>query len=174
MACLGHFKSEREVDEFIYNTAKYDMKMCDASLNQLMKKLHYLPQVKKTSYMITIALPNDYPLGELVDKLKKLKKYSYMEQYFFSIDNFSKSGENLHTHILTEGKLCKPKVILDFSRHFKIEGNFVDVRRKTTKLQYDNALDYIKGNKTDATKVASVVLDDKWREDNNLEKYYEL
>ena len=72
---------ERQLDEMIWLTAQ--RYMTDASLNQLLPKLKYLPQVKKTSYMITIALPNDYGASRLLEKLKALGKYKYMSKYIF-------------------------------------------------------------------------------------------
>ncbi len=161
---------EVALDEMIWATAQGYMS--DASLNQLLPKLKYLPQVKKISYLITIALPNDYDTSMLLEKLKGLKKYKYMEKYYFSIEYFSKNGENMHSHILVPNKIHKTKTIRDFSRWFKIEPNFVDIRSKTTELQYKNALAYVMGEKVSDDKMSYVEQDKEWRKENNLENYY--
>lgn len=160
---------ERALDEMIWMTAREYM--TDASLNQLLPKLKFLPQVKKTSYMITLNLPNEYPVDKLLEKLKGLEKYAYMKKYFFNIEYFSKKGENLHSHIFVPQKIHKTKTIRDFSRWFGIEPNFVDIRQKTTELQYNNALSYIKGEK-EQKKIEYVEKDKEWRKKYNLQDFY--
>lgn len=164
------YNEEVALDEMIWATAQ--SYMSDASLNQLLPKLKYLPQVKKMSYLITIALPNDYEVSVLLEKLKGLKKYKYMEKYYFSIEYFSKNGENMHAHILVPNKIHKTKAIRDMSRWFKIEPNFVDIRSKTTELQYKNALAYVMGEKVGDDKMSYVEKDIIWRKEHLLENYY--
>jgi hypothetical protein len=164
------YNEEVALDEMIWATAQ--SYMSDASLNQLLPKLKYLPQVKKMSYLITIALPNDYEVSVLLEKLKGLRKYKYMEKYYFSIEYFSKNGENMHAHILVPNKIHKTKTIRDMSRWFKIEPNFVDIRSKTTELQYKNALAYVMGEKVGEDKMSYVEKDIIWRKEHLLENYY--
>ena len=122
--------------------------------------------------MITIALPNDYGASRLLEKLKALGKYKYMSKYIFNIEYFSKTGENMHAHILVPNTLHKTKTIRDFSRWFGIEPNFIDVRKKNTELQYKNALAYVMGEKVDEDKKSCVEKDIIWRKENLLENYY--
>lgn len=164
-------QEERQLDEMIWLTAQ--RYMTDASLNQLLPKLKFLPQVKKVSYLVTIALPNDYSVPLLLEKLKGLKKYAYMSNYVFNIEYFSKSGENMHSHIFVPQKIHKTKTIRDFSRWFGVEPNFIDIRQKTTELQFNNALSYVKGEK-EQKKIEYVEKDLKWRQHHSLEDYYEI
>jgi hypothetical protein len=95
-----------------------------------------------------------------------------MEKYYFSIEYFSKNGENMHAHILVPNKIHKTKTIRDMSRWFKIEPNFVDIRSKTTELQYKNALAYVMGEKVGEDKMSYVEKDIIWRKEHLLENYY--
>ncbi len=169
----GMWKTPREADMAMYHIAKYDLHYTDVSLALLASKLPHLPQKKKTSYLITIALPNDYSVPLLLDKLKGLQKYAYMSSYVFNIEYFSKSGENMHSHIFVPRKIHKTKTIRDFSRWFGIKPNFIDIRQKTTELQYNNALSYVKGEK-EQKKLEYVEKDLKWRQQYSLEDYYEI
>lgn len=167
------WRTPREADMAMYRIAQYDLHYSDVSLALLASRLPHLPQKKKTSYLITIALPNDYSVPLLLDKLKGLQKYAYMSNYVFNIENFSKTGENMHSHIFVPRKIHKTKTIRDFSRWFGVKPNFIDIRQKTTELQYNNALSYVKGEK-EQKKLEYVEKDLKWRQHHSLEDYYEI
>lgn len=126
---------------------------------------------EKPHQFITVALPNDYPLKRILKYLEKPHKWLVG---WISIEKYSKSGENLHLHILKEGNYSKTKIIRDLARRFKVESNFIDVRRGTEPTDYNNRLSYIKGDKMATEKMEHVAKDKQWRQENNLRDYYNI
>lgn len=125
----------------------------------------------KPHQFITVALPNDYPLKKILKYLEKPHKWLVG---WISIERYSKSGENLHLHILKEGNYTKTKIIRDLARRFKVDSNFIDVRRGTEPTDYNNRLSYIKGDKMATEKMEHVAKDKQWRQENNLRDYYNI
>lgn len=135
-------------------------------------KLYDLIQAKPHQF-ITIALPIEYSINKLKNQItKKINKWLSGSKCV--VERYSKSGDNLHIHILKEGIYSKPKIIRDLSRKFKIDKNFVDVRSSTKKVDYDNRVKYISGNKNDEIKMEHVEKDAVWRKENDLEDIYNL
>ncbi len=120
-----------------------------------------------------MALPNDFDLDLLKDKIKKIK-YSYLKNALLTVEFYSKSGENLHIHALKKGNYQKGKIVRDLSRYFKITANFIDVESSSDPQIYLNRLSYINGEKSDPDKMLNCLRDQKWRKDNNFEEIYYL
>ncbi len=128
---------------------------------------------EKPHWFITIALSNDRDPVEMVNITKGLSRHSYMTNYMFSIEFYSKSGENQHIHILVWGnKVNKTKCIRDFSRKYDVSANFIDVKYSKRQRDYDNRENYIKGIKEDS-KMESVQKDREKRASLCILDYYE-
>lgn len=122
---------------------------------------------------ITVALPNSYPLGKLDTQLTtKINKW--LADSLAVVEYHSKSGENLHIHILRQGNYSKPKIIRDLSRKFKVDRNFIDVKRSVRDVDYKNRYNYIKGIKVDDDKSEYVEKDREWRKQSGLRELYNL
>lgn len=133
----------------------------------------YVPHIEKPHWFITIALPNDRNPIDMVDITKNLERHAYMSNYCFSIEFFSKSGENQHIHILVWGsKVNKTKTIRDFSRKYDVSANFIDIKYSKKATDFNNRLNYLKGNK-DETKMESVKKDQDKRRELGLLDFYE-
>lgn len=122
--------------------------------------------------MITVALPNDYDVKRIKSYIQKPHKWN--KGSILSVERYSKSGENLHVHILKKGYYSKTKIIRDLSKKFKVASNFIDVRRGTEPVDYNNRLSYLKGFKKDDEKMESVQKDKEWRIKENLRDFYEI
>lgn len=125
----------------------------------------------KPHQFITVALPNTTSLKRILRYIEQPHKWC---KGWLSIEKYSKSGENLHLHILKEGYYSKTKIIRDLSRRFKVERNFIDVRRGTEPKDWNNRLSYIKGTKMDTDKMEHVTKDKEWRQKNNLRDFYNI
>lgn len=133
----------------------------------------HFPDLFQSHQLITVALPNDFDLDLLKDKIKKIK-YSYLKNALLTVEFYSKSGENLHIHALKKGNYQKGKIVRDLSRYFKITTNFIDVESSSDPQIYLNRLSYINGEKSDPDKMLNCLRDQKWRKDNNFEEIYYL
>ena len=138
-----------------------------------LKLEEYFPDMDYRHQFITVALPNEYCLSTLKKNLINIS-YSYLNNALARVENFSKSGENLHIHILKKGNYQKSKIIRDLSRTFKVAPNFIDVVSSKSSVKYFNTLAYIKGEKKDDEKMENVMLDQKWRLDNEIDEIYYL
>ena len=127
--------------------------------------------VEKPHQFITVALPNDYSLKRILRYVEQPHRWC---TGWLTIEKYSKSGENLHVHILKEGNYSKTKIIRDLSRRFKVATNFIDVRRSRDQSDYNNRLSYIKGDKMDTEKMENVEKDKQWRIDSSLRDFYNL
>ncbi len=134
---------------------------------------NYFPDLDHKHQFITVALPNEYCLSTLNKILSNLE-YSYLNNALARVENFSKSGENLHIHILKKGNYQKSKIIRDMSRTFKVAPNFIDVVSSKSNTKYFNTLAYINGEKVDQEKMENVELDKQWRLDNEIPEIYNL
>lgn len=133
----------------------------------------YFPDLDHRHQFITVALPNEYSLSTLNKNLRNIS-YSYLNNALARVENFSKSGENLHIHILKKGNYQKSKIIRDLTRTFKVAPNFVDVQSSKSPEKYFNTLAYIRGEKKDDDKMDNVKLDKQWRQDNEIPEIYYL
>lgn len=125
----------------------------------------------KPHQFITVALPNDYDLKKLLNYINNPHKWC---KGWISIEKYSKSGENLHMHILKEGNYSKTKIIRDLSRRFKIESNFIDVRKGTEPTDWNNRLSYIQGTKVSEEKMECVEKDKEWRKEHSIKDHYKV
>jgi len=164
--------TEKEIDMMIWANAQ-SYGWSDEKLLRLRSKLHYLDKTKTYSTLITLALPNDTELAPLIRKLKGLD-YKYLSKYVFSLEYFSKTGENLHVHMFLPYSVAKAKCIRDFSRKFRIKENFIDIRKRDTEDGAVFAESYVRGIKKDAEKAEFVQQDEEWRKANEIEKFYEI
>ena len=135
----------------------------------------YFPTDDISHQLITVALPNDYDLNVLKNKLENGLQYQYLDTAIARVERHSDGGKpNLHLHILKKGNYQKSKIIRDLSRHFKIAPNFVDVRSSKSRAKYNNSLNYVHGVKKDEAKLDDVQLDIQWRLDNGFAEIYNL
>ncbi|AXH75134.1 MAG: putative replication initiation protein [Circoviridae sp.] len=129
--------------------------------------------VEDTSHqLITVALPNDYSLQKIKEYIES--PHQWVRGGLLSVERYSKTGVNLHIHILITGYRSKTLIIRDLSRKFKIETNFIDVQRGKTATDYNNRIQYLKGNKMDTEKIDNVQKDDEWRHKEGFNKYYRI
>lgn len=122
----------------------------------------------------TISLTENYNLTKLQQKLDKLvyeDKYQ-MGQSLAAIEFHSENhpmGGNLHIHIvvINHGKM-KPSVqAKSIAKFFEIADNFVDYQPYRKSEDFQNAINYVLGNKSEE-KQEYVDKDRQWREDNDL------
>lgn len=164
--------NNNEVKAFIAGCIDSNPRITNKDLVKSKLGIH-VPHIEKPHWFITIALPNDRNPVDMVDITKNLSKHAYMANYCFSIEFFSKSGENQHIHILVWGsKVNKTKTIRDFSRKYDVSANFIDIKHSKKAQDYANRLNYIKGNK-DETKMESVSQDRAKRRELDLLDFYE-
>jgi len=123
---------------------------------------------------VTVALPQNTDLPQLVDTIKNKLRYDWLIGSYIRIENFSDTGENLHLHILKDGQYTKSKIIRDLSRKFKITPNFINVKSSNKEVDYENRKNYIFGNKKDADKLENVEKDKIWRKNNDINEIYNL
>lgn len=133
----------------------------------------HFPDLFQSHQLITVALPNDFDLDLLKDKIKKIK-YAYLKNALLTVEFHTAVGENLHIHALKKGNYQKGKIVRDLSRYFKIAPNFIDVESDSDPQTYLNRLSYINGEKSDPDKMLNCLRDQKWRKDNNFEEIYYL
>lgn len=125
-----------------------------------------------THQLITVALPNDYNIEKIKEYIQN--PHAWMNGALLSIERYSNSGINLHIHILKTGYKSKTLIIRDLSRRFKIETNFIDVQRGKTATDYNNRINYLKGNKMDTGKMENVLQDEEWRQKEGLNNFYKI
>jgi len=123
---------------------------------------------------ITVALPNTYPLAQLVNQIENDLRYDWIIGSYVRVENFSDTGENLHLHILKDGQYTKSKIIRDLSRKFKIAKNFINVKSSNKEIDYENRKNYIFGNKKDTDKLENVEKDKEWRINNDINEIYNI
>lgn len=158
------------LDNFVLNPPS---SYADLRIIAWLKLEPYFPDLDHRHQFITVALPNEYPLSTLKNILSNLE-YSYLKNALARVENFSKSGENLHIHILKKGNYSKGKIVRDMSRTFKVAPNFIDVVSSKSPTKYFNTLSYINGEKVDDEKMDNVELDKQWRLDNEIPEIYYL
>lgn len=153
---------------------------------QKVREIFGLSNEKFSHQFITIALPSTMPMETLRHKLSNIhinQKSSgmtnkvWLRDAIMSVEWYSENqpdGGNLHLHILKPKNYQKSKIIRDFSKHFKVEPNFIDVRAGVFMNDYHNRKNYILGEKQSAAKQQFVVADRIWRKENGLQDVYYL
>lgn len=122
--------------------------------------------------LITIGLPNDYDVSQIKKYIKNPHKW--LKEAMLSVERFRKNGEHLHIHILTSKPYNKTRLIRDLSRRFKVEKNYIDVRRSNSMSDYTNRKNYIMGRKSCTEKQENCDKDREWRKTVELEDIYIL
>jgi len=124
---------------------------------------------KEYGALITIALKDikSMPPPETLEEKLQDERYIFSYEYYSGTDNHL----NPHIHIFLYGNQHKGNIIKKFARFFKIEQNFVDFAKKYDAIQNRRAINYIKGEKKEEKRENSL-LDDEFREKNNINKYY--
>lgn len=131
---------------------------------------------RKKNLLVTCSFPlEDYE--QLASKrysilLKKLQKLTYISHYGFSFEFHSASGINPHVHIMlfeVKKSVNNARVIRDFSNLFKIEDNFVDVKR--CRSDTTHAVLYLSGKKI-LDKQEYVKKDNLLKEKLNIPQYF--
>lgn len=151
---------------------------------QKVREIFGLSNEKFSHQFITIALPSNFPLETLNHKLNNIhinqkngSTKEWLRDALMSVEWHSENqpnGGNLHLHILKPKNYSKSKIIRDFSKQFKIEPNFVDVRSGVYMTDYQNRKNYILGEKQSSAKQEFVVADRIWRKENHLQDVYYL
>lgn len=152
-----------------------------SSLEDLKEKMiasGCLKKTKRPHSFITISLPAETYSNNFAQQVQGcLEKNTSMlngNNYLYSLEFYGKDLEKLHPHchiLVKGGGLDKTKLIRAFTRHFKIEKNFIDVKRSEDEQLYNKRENYIKGIKQD-NKTASVEKDIEFREKHGIEKFY--
>lgn len=137
-----------------------------------------LQKRKKPHSFITVSLPDTYEKdfsGEIQKCLERNSASITKENnYIYSLEFYGKDVDKLHPHfhlLIKGGGLDKSKIIRAFSRHFKIEKNFIDVKRSEDEGLYIKRENYIKGIKQDK-KQEAIEKDDIFREKHGIKKFY--
>lgn len=143
-----------------------------------MIRIGALKKVKKPHSFITISLPAERFEGNFAPEVAKcLERNTSMlndNSYIYNLEFYGKDLEKYHPHVhllIKGGGLDKSKIIRAFSRHFKIDKNFIDVKRSEDERLYIKRENYIKGIKQD-NKAASIEKDEEFRKKHNIEKFF--
>lgn len=138
-----------------------------------------LKKTKKPHSLVTLSLPKEEYQKDFSDEIKKCinRNQSMMNNndYIFNLEFYGKKSDEIHPHahiLIKGGGMDKSKIIRAFSRHFKIQKNFIDIQRSEDEVLYLKRLDYIKGIKKDE-KMEYVQKDEEFREKHGILKYYE-
>lgn len=169
----------------------WDSAGCPTDDEDLLEQFYNPPPPSRIFHLfITIALPT-LPLEfeekreavlEYLGKVKKLTQLKYLSNYsamgtmeFFSLEKKLKMlKENPHIHLLFKGKLAKfdkARIIRDFSRAFKVQSNFIDVKYSDIPELYETRTEYVKGNKK-KEKCLATEKDILERKELDIENYY--
>lgn len=151
--------------------------------NPKLRQLIGLTQEKFSHQLITIALPQDYDIERLRQKLIGLQynrrtgaPTKWLIGAIMSVEWYSKThpeGGNLHVHILKPGNYQKAKIVRDMATHFRVEPNFIDAKAGQYRDLYETRRKYIMGEKQDE-KLEYSVLDKIWRKNNSIMDVYEF
>jgi hypothetical protein len=133
---------------------------------------------KKSHRFITVSVnkeikPKD--LGLLMERFISKHNYSMnIECYTLEFTN-AEMEYHPHVHILFNGtdKPQKGNIIRDFSRLFKIDTNFIDIKSSNDPLLYETRRKYIYGEKQNI-KEKQVKQDMEIRKTNKLLSYYTI
>lgn len=124
---------------------------------------------------ITVALPTESTDLENLKRIIEDLEYAYLEDAHLTVEYYSgDKNKNLHIHILKHDIYSKTKIIRDMGRKFKVEPNFVNVKRGTKEKDYQNRLSYLKGDKLSDQKKANSIADIIWRDQNGFQQIYNL
>lgn len=157
------------------------------------KEEFYNPVIENISHtFITLALPQlpDDPdekyerVMEYLHLAKKMVAYKYFSgmSCLFSFEFYSMEKklkllkENFHIHMLFKGKYKKfdrLRIIRDFSKKFKIEANFVDVKYHQSPELYHTRVEYVKGTKQ-SSKTDATEKDKEMRKELRLADFYNV
>jgi len=142
-----------------------------------------LTDEKFSHQLITIALPQDYDIDKLKQKLLSLQynrrtgaPTKWLVGSIMSVEWYSKThpeGGNLHIHILKNGNYQKQKIVRDMATHFRVEPNFIDCKAGQYRDLYETRRKYIMGEKQE-DKEEFAKLDKIWRMENKIMDVYEF
>lgn len=132
-------------------------------------------------YFITICPYDDIELSKLVKVMDKMVKKRWFTSYVYVYEQRqSEEGKpyhGIHTHIIVDkGTVKKAEVIREVYNTCKdIVGSKQSVDVKILETEYDlsTRLNYILGSKADVEKQQKQVIDKIFREENNLQSFYE-
>lgn len=173
-----HGITEEQMWEYHSNNSRAETFTTYEEWRDKMIQVGAIQKVKKPHSFITVSLPDTYEndfSGE-IQKCLERNSVSILKEnnYIYSLEFFGKDLDKLHPHfhlLIKGGGLDKNKIIRAFSRHFKIEKNFIDVKRSEDERLYIKRENYIKGIKQDKKKEA-IEKDDIFRKKHNIEKFY--
>lgn len=144
-----------------------------------MTKSGCLKKTKRPHSLVTISLPKEEYQKDFSNEIKSCinRNQSMMNNndYIFSLEFYGKKSDEIHPHahiLIKGGGMDKSKIIRAFSRHFKIQKNFIDIQRSEDEILYLKRIDYIKGLKKDE-KMEYCKKDELFREKHGILKYYE-
>lgn len=135
-------------------------------------------KTKKPHSFVTISLPPEgYERDFSPDVRACLERNQSMlngNQWIYSLEFYGKDLNKFHPHVhllIKGGGLDKTKLIRAFTRHFKIEKNFIDVKRSEDEQLYIKRENYLKGIKQD-NKKASMEKDAEFRQKYNIAEFF--
>jgi len=154
-----------------------------AGSNNRLRRFTGLTEEKFSHQLITIALPQDYDIDRLKQKLISLQynrrtgaPTKWLVGAIMSVEWYSKThpeGGNLHIHILKPGNYQKAKIVRDMATHFRVEPNFIDAKAGQYRDLYETRKKYIMGEKQE-DKEEFAKLDKIWRMENKIMDVYEF
>ena len=133
---------------------------------------------KKSHRFITVSVSKEKQPKDVEALMERfIAKHNYscnIECYTLEFTN-AEMEYHPHIHILFNGtdKPQKGNLIRDFSRCFKVESNFVDIRSSNDPLLYEKRRKYIYGQKQNI-KEEQVKQDIKIRKEHNILSYYSI
>lgn len=134
-----------------------------------------LPTKSRKVHWITINFKPSVSLQEILLVLKRLEGRSFMKEYWYNIEQRgTESVHGLHSHWLVKTSHPTAQLKRDiFSTVRNLVGNIehVDVRSYPDSYMQDK-LDYLNGSKWDEDKTGKVLLDKRFRLENNLKDIY--
>jgi len=172
----------READDPLPNRTEWSGEVFwEQCLNAELNKLNlayekYLPNDDKVKYTWVGINPSIEHYPTMLSLYLQLEKLTVPNnsinvnrrcdwKYEAVVEGHTKQGYRPHIHMILYTKIKPGRIVDSFSKHFKCEKNFVEV--KNMKSFYHEKKNYIRGKKDDS-KIKYVEQDKKEREDNNI------
>jgi len=109
---------------------------------------------------------------ELYDAMEKLVKKNkfFQSGYLYCLENFTSGGERPHVHLMLTNTTKPHRIIETLAKYFKLEPNFIDLKKYKHDILFNEHIKYIVGNKKEE-KSGYVEKDKELLEDLGIPKY---
>jgi len=101
-----------------------------------------------------------------------VRKFKFMQSgYLYCLEQHTSTGVRPHVHLMLSCSAKPHRVIDTLAKYFKIPKNFIDLKRYSNNVLFDEHVKYIQGHKK-LEKQEFVALDIKELESLQLQKFY--